>query len=372
MILGLMVHRSSFLSSPNLVFFQEDGFYYKGFSMFANRGYPKIGVARRAGFTLVELLVVIAIIGILVGLLLPAVQAAREAARRMSCTNNLKQLGLALHNFESTFKKLPPGYLGPPRTTPFVTTPNGGNQQYFSVFIYLLPFMEQGNIYNQFPIDLAKVDRVAQTGEDIRWFALAPSFFVGKTDPWDLAQYKLPMLMCPSDAKTPSVLWTRTHLWATSATATGISIQPYTGSVSGGWPVSAIGRTNYLGCHGRPDAEGGKWQGILRNRSETKFGSISDGLSNTVAFGENRGGFSGTAPDLLPATFGWLSAPTIPASSTWLLGEDNYYEFSSNHTGICNFVIGDGAVRSVTTSLDGQVWLRANGISDGLVVGEEL
>lgn len=99
----------------------------------------------------------------------------------------------------------------------------------------------------------------------------------------------------------------------------------------------------------------GNGKAFLRNRSETKFGSISDGLSNTVAFGENRGGFSGTAPDLLPATFGWLSAPTIPASSSWLLGEDNYYEFSSNHTGVCNFVIGDGAVRSVTTSLDGQV-----------------
>lgn len=340
--------------------------------MFLERTIPKLGFQRRTGFTLVELLVVIAIIGILVGLLLPAVQAAREAARRMSCTNNLKQLGLALHNFESTFKKLPPGYLGPPRSTPFVSTPNGGNQQYFSVFIYLLPFMEQNNIYNQFPVDLARVDRVAQPGEDLRWFNLADPLFAGKTDPWNIAQFKLPMLMCPSDAKSPTILWTRTHIWAGSAATTGISIQPFVGSTTGGWPVSAIGRTNYLGCHGRPDAESGKWQGMLRNRSETKFGSVSDGLSNTIAFGENRGGTEGTAPNLNPATFGWLSAPTLPASSAWLLGEDNYYEFSSNHTGICNFVIGDGAVRSVTTTLDGQVWLRVNGISDGLVNGEEL
>ncbi len=325
----------------------------------------------RRGFTLVELLVVIAIIGILVGLLLPAVQSAREAARRMSCTNNLKQLGLAMHNFESTFKKLPPGYLGPPRTTPYTNAANGGSQQYYSVFPFLLPYMEQNNIYSQFPTELATTIRLAQSGEDLRWFNTAVGLLGGKSDPWDLAQFKLPMLNCPSDAKSPTVLWTRVHVYTTSATSTGISIQAYSGSTASGWPVSDIGRTNYAGCHGRPDVEGGKWQGLFRNRSETKFGSISDGLSNTLAFGENRGGFSSSTDPPSPATYGWLSAVTLPASSSWLLGEDNYYEFSSNHTGICNFVIGDGAVRSISVGLDGQVWLRANGMSDGLV-NEEL
>ncbi len=327
--------------------------------------------SRTSAFTLVELLVVIAIIGILVGLLLPAVQSAREAARRMSCTNNLKQLGLSLHNFESTFKKLPPGYLGPPRSTPYVNTVGGGNQQYYGVLTYLLPFMEQNNIYNQFPTDLARVDRLAGTGEDLRWFNTALSLLGGKSDPWDLAQYKVPMFVCPSDAKSPTVLWTRVHVYTTSATSTGISIQPYSGAASGGWPVDQIGKTNYIGCLGRPDVEGGKWQGIFRNRSETRFGSISDGLSNTLVFGETRGGFSASTDPPSPATYGWLSAVALPASATWLIGEDNYYEFSSNHTGISNFVLGDGAVRSVSTSLDGQVWLRANGMNDGLV-GEEL
>jgi prepilin-type N-terminal cleavage/methylation domain-containing protein len=151
----------------------------------------RAGIRPASGFTLVELLVVIAIIGILVGLLLPAVQAAREAARRMSCQNNMKQLGLALHNFESAYKKLPPGYLGPTRNNPdpFIAIGSGGNQQYYSVFVYLLPFMEQNSLYNQFPNDLVRVDRLQKTGEDLRWFSTSAALYAGATDPWILAQY---------------------------------------------------------------------------------------------------------------------------------------------------------------------------------------
>ena len=94
---------------------------------------------RRAAFTLVELLVVIAIIGILIALLLPAVQAARESARRTQCTNNLKQFGLAVHNYESSFKRLPPGRLADPAGNPAVPF----NGRSWSVHARLLPFMEQ-------------------------------------------------------------------------------------------------------------------------------------------------------------------------------------------------------------------------------------
>lgn len=97
---------------------------------------------RSYGFTLVELLVVIAIIGILVGLLLPAVQAAREAARRMQCSNNTKQMGLALHNYESTFKKLPPALFANPFASQY-------DDDGFGWMVAILPFIEQQNLYMQ-------------------------------------------------------------------------------------------------------------------------------------------------------------------------------------------------------------------------------
>ena len=132
-----------------------------------------VGRSRRVGkaFTLVELLVVIAIIGILVGLLLPAVQAAREAARRMQCSNNIKQLGLALHNYESTHRVFPTSYV----VARGVTTNVGGQ---WSAFARLLPYLEQGNVYSN--VDLSTA--------------------------WDLQQtisgLKIPSYACPSDPKS--------------------------------------------------------------------------------------------------------------------------------------------------------------------------
>ncbi len=130
------------------------------------------GLSRRQrGFTLVELLVVIAIIGILVGLLLPAVQSAREAARRMQCSNNLKQIGLATLNYESAHKKFPPGRMEPDYivggvvqasyTTYPTTLPAGAWTGFRSVHTFILPFMEQNNIYNM--IDFSRPTSVRMT-----------------------------------------------------------------------------------------------------------------------------------------------------------------------------------------------------------------
>ena len=106
--------------------------------------------SRRSAFTLVELLVVIAIIGVLVALLLPAVQAAREAARRSSCTNNMKQLGIALHNFHDTFNRFPPG--GARDQQPFGTHATGGGWG-SSWKVYILPYIEQNAIYDKWLFD---------------------------------------------------------------------------------------------------------------------------------------------------------------------------------------------------------------------------
>src|SRR5436189_1000656 len=101
----------------------------------------------RRGFTLIELLVVIAIIAILIGLLLPAVQKVREAAARMSCSNNLKQMGIAAHNYHSAHGVLPPGFCGPPNPLDGISASAHGSQ--VGLLCYLLPYMEQDNVYRQ-------------------------------------------------------------------------------------------------------------------------------------------------------------------------------------------------------------------------------
>jgi hypothetical protein len=119
---------------------------------------------------------------------------------------------------------------------------------------------------------------------------------------------------------------------------------------------------------GRPDTEGGIWEGMFRNRSKTRFADVSDGLSNTLAMTETHGGVSGTSR----GAWLWMSAFTLPASTSaaWLPGQNNWYNASSFHTGIINTALGDGSIRSVGTTIDANVWRAFCGMRDGTVIGE--
>lgn len=218
--------------------------------------------ARRWGFTLVELLVVIAIIGILVGLLLPAVQAAREAARRMSCSNNLKQLGLSLHNYESTFKKLPMG---------------GTLDTDFSVQARLLPYLEQANLQN-----LLDFSHPAFTGG---YSAKIPN-------PLFVSAFAMPLsvFLCPTDP-------------APTVTTVGVSGATY-----------SYGGNNYMASFGSGTRTNNdfRWKtdGIVYEHSGIRFGDLTDGTSNTVALSES---VRSIGPDLnLPAG----TTPSFPYQLT--------------------------------------------------------
>ncbi|MFO0900779.1 MAG: DUF1559 domain-containing protein [Pirellulales bacterium] len=193
-------------------------------------------VLRRRGFTLVELLVVIAIIGILIALLLPAVQAAREAANRIACTNNLKQLGLAMHNHHTTHKKLPPGNATAKGIEPF---------KGMSVHVRLLPFMEQQNVYQMIDVTKAYDDPKNQ-------LALMTQ----------VASFR-----CPSEEDVlPKEAGGRNSYYCNQGT-----------NVIFGLPAP-----------GTPNETMPPPNGVFFQNSETTFASIKDGTSNTAAFSEKR------------------------------------------------------------------------------------
>jgi prepilin-type N-terminal cleavage/methylation domain-containing protein/prepilin-type processing-associated H-X9-DG protein len=212
---------------------------------------------RRSGFTLVELLVVIAIIGILVGLLLPAVQAAREAARRMQCQNNLKQIALAAHNYESANRKFPYRMGGTGRWVG-----DDGNAERLSGFITILPYIEGGNMWNQIAAGDPANNVPPQGGE--AWDGWGP---------WNIAPS---FMKCPSDpGATPG---NRTHSYKMSGGGNGRSI----GWANwGGNSINQTGNNSGMFGHGWASSQG--WR---QGTGHQSHGSISDGTSNTIMYSE--------------------------------------------------------------------------------------
>lgn len=314
--------------------------------------------ANRKGFTLVELLVVIAIIGILVALLLPAVQAAREAARRMSCGNNLKQLGLALHNYHDTYKTFPPAILNSGRT------PNNANnfppgQQVLNTtgWAMMLPFMEQQPLHDRYNF------RVCSSSSQSNGVTVSGDDQIND----GLYNARLEILECPS---SPTVGEQRTN-------APG-SNDEY--SMRDAW------RTNYLFSSGvfteRNDRymayNGDSRQGAFGNNGAAKLASIVDGTSTTIAIGEAVGGAlwktsANYGPWGLTGTHtcchGRVSSNTsaVPPVYTAAQKQDTHinspyqgradgktyaWTFGSQHPGGAQFVLCDGAVRFLPEGMD--------------------
>lgn len=269
-------------------------------------------------FTLVELLVVIAIIGILVGLLLPAVQAAREAARRTACVNNLKQIGVALHNYHDLNQTQPPGWMGLDTKT---NLPLVSGQPGWGWASKLLPMMEQSNLS----------DGMIDYQRPI-------------TDPVNRAarEYLLPVFRCRSDTGLPTFFLPDESNPQT--TVTKLSTSNYVG-VFGTLEIEEILETP-LGMTARSD-------GSFWHLEGARFADYLDGLSNTLVVGErsSRYGYST-----------WTGA--VPAGAEFIeriLGITDHPpnhpgahldDFTSEHPAGTNFLLGDGSVRLIVETID--------------------
>ena len=335
--------------------------------------------SRLRGFTLIELLVVIAIIAVLIALLLPAVQQAREAARRSTCKNNLKQLGIALHNYHETHSMFPPSKL--PSMHDSGAPTYAGAWRGFSAQAMLLPFMDQSALYNQFDFALMVSNGAAATH--------------GNNPVTKNA--KVPGFLCPSDIR-------------------------YLGAEPGNNYLFSAGPTTYWGISAVNQI------GMFNYQVPVTFASITDGSSNVIAASEatvgnnsaatydlkrshvRAQGFPGGVPEKfwspaqlltygtqclagttnLHATkgrewvngigsqtiFNTLNNPNTTSPDCHPCGGCGWYDSAgiwsarSMHVGGVHCLMGDGAVRFITENLDNNTWQRLGGVNDGQPVGE--
>jgi len=302
---------------------------------------------RRAGFTLIELLVVIAIIAILIGLLLPAVQKVREAAARMSCSNNMKQIGLACHNYESTLMGLPPSRVSKNNSVaPFIPANTGRA----NVLFYLLPYMEQDSLKNRFTSSKDWCDPV-NTGTGM--LATPIKAFVCASVPGDI---RTTTVTNPKYLTSFVVPYTDT---ANTGTFTGF-VSDYTALVQ----VKASSVIVTAGLAPPYTTANPPGFGAMRQNTTTPITNITDGTSNTVLFGEMGGRpqlfitgkkpGTGTVADSIwcsadqPANLtGSKNDGTTPATATdaCVINCRNETDLYSFHTGGVNVLFCDGSVK---------------------------
>jgi prepilin-type N-terminal cleavage/methylation domain-containing protein/prepilin-type processing-associated H-X9-DG protein len=334
-----------------------------------------VGIPRRSGFTLIELLVVIAIIAILIALLLPAVQQAREAARRTQCRNNLKQLGLAMHNYHDNFKQFAP--------TPFedagpVTWSDASRGSYL---IRYLPYVDQAPFYNAMNFSL-------------RGTPWTTANFEGQVAP-DGTLYRnklIPAFVCPSETSPDVPAHSAKSNYAFSM---GNQLMPT--NAGNPWGVCSLYPGNNFGTgaagHGNSYAPSQVSGIISRMNWAARISDIVDGTSNVIAVGEIRpscgdhswnGWFhfnslwiATTAPINQPIVcinedVGWNSA-TAPAGKNGCNQYQSYNAsqgFKSRHVGGAHFTLCDGSVRFISENIDYLTYQRVGDRRDGGVVSD--
>ena len=387
-------------------------------------------LARQRGFTLIELLVVIAVIGILVALLLPAVQQTRESARRTQCRSNLKQLGLALANYESSHGVFPPSFVRqedgnpPPPSTDFATI---RYRSHWTGFHMLLPYMDQTPLYEKYDWTKTWLSSLSDPND---------------RSSWPLNQTLLPLLICPSAPHDTTKVGAPTGSGPGSVVVGGDSLSNQGDAGSGDhWMAGAS--TDYSFSHGAdvihalPGTHEESCPGGLRHfwskypvhtrgpfgySSSCRMSNVKDGASQTIFMGEKAGGlltysgWNGSFPTLqveypwamaAVSYFGptgsensggsaWVVGPfavthdhkapncpdapvgtgqpfpmnpfprTVPATSN----ERPFYSFQSPHAGGTHFLFGDGSVRFLSNSINQRVYESLSTIGGGEVTGD--
>jgi prepilin-type N-terminal cleavage/methylation domain-containing protein len=321
--------------------------------------------ATRRAFTLIELLVVIAIIAILMGLLLAAVQRVREAANRLGCANNLKQLGLACQNYDAQWGRLPPGYLGPiPNERQYSPPANGllgtdaDRFQEVGLLAYLLPHIEQGNVYNQLQV----VFDAGQAG---------PAWYLNRIN-WQAAQTRIKLFECPSDNIGVASSTVSTVLAYHNYNYAAQIVPNIDDNTNEDWVAldpssdpTLLGRTNYLGVAGLAghgtSQYWSKYEGIFTNRSQNALGRIPDGTSNTLLLGEGVWGTDNTP------SVSWMGVGSCPTWWGLKRAEAGGSQFNSRHPGVVQFCFADASVRALrkgSSWIDWDNWDLANDFPD--------